>query len=210
MWSYYDRRIAFREPGAHNVLNYFLGLGVRADLATVNAELAEVRSLLRELPPAIFLDVGAGPSGEFTSQLPGRGCALDQSHTVLRNFRKNCPTVPVVRADAMLLPVACKSVGRVFISHVYGLLLPDERAALLAEARRVANEIVILDSGRPPGAQPEQWQTRSLPDQSSYPIFRRHLDIDTLANEIDGEALFDGQFFVMAAARTAPRSESIP
>jgi hypothetical protein len=202
MWSYYDRRIAFREPGAHNVVNYFLGLGVRADLATVNGELAEVRCLLQELPRATFLDIGVGPSGDFTSQLPGRGCALDQSDAVLRQFHENCPAVPVLRADAMLLPVAGKSIERVFISHVYGLLLPDEGAALLTEARRVADEIVVLDSGRPPGAQPEQWQTRSLPDETTYPIFRRHLDIDTLVNEIDGEGLFDGQYFVMAAART--------
>jgi hypothetical protein len=39
--------------------------------------------------------------------------------------------------------------GRVFISHLYGLLLPDERAELLNEAFRVGCEIVILDPGRP-------------------------------------------------------------
>jgi hypothetical protein len=100
----------------------------------------------------------------------------------------------------MALPLRTKAVGRVFISHLYGLLLPHERAALLAEASRVTEEIVILDSGRPTGAEAEEWQTRTLPDGSTYPIYRRHLDVDTLLREVGGEALFDGEYFVMIRA----------
>jgi hypothetical protein len=87
--------------------------------------------------------------------------------------------------------------GRVFISHLYGLLLPDERAELLNEAFRVGCEIVILDPGRPIGANAEEWQSRMLPDGTEHPIFRCHLDIETLIGEVGGEALFDGQYFVM-------------
>ena len=97
----------------------------------------------------------------------------------------------------MRLPLAHKAVGRVLLSHLYGLLLPAERAALIREVCRVSDEIVILDSGRPPGVEAEHWQTRTLPDSGDYPIFRRHLDVETLIDEVGGEALFDGTYFVM-------------
>ena len=200
MWHYYDRRVAYREPGAKNVLNYFLGLGASADLNEIEEELDAVRRLLRGLPVTTYLDVGCGPTGEFTSQLPGTGCAIDQSEAALRELGRRHPQLPLLRADSMRLPVADKSIGRVFISHLYGLLLPDESARLLTEVRRVANEMVILDSGRPPGIDREGWQTRSLPDGTSYPIFRRHLDVETLAGEIGGHPLLSGQYFVMASA----------
>jgi len=200
MWHYYDRRVAHREPGSENVLSYFLGLGANADLDEIEEELDAVRRLLRGLPATTYLDIGCGPTGEFTSQLPGTGCALDQSEAALRQLGHRCPQLPRLRADSMHLPVADNSIGRAFISHLYGLLLPDESAELLAEVRRAANEMVILDSGRPPGTEREGWQTRSLPDGSSYPIFRRHLDAETLADEIRGDPLFNGQYFVLASA----------
>jgi len=182
------------------VLSYFLGLGANADLDEIEEELDAVRRLLRGLPATTYLDIGCGPTGEFTSQLPGTGCALDQSEAALRQLGHRCPQLPRLRADSMHLPVADNSIGRAFISHLYGLLLPDESAELLAEVRRAASEMVILDSGRPPGTEREGWQTRSLPDGSSYPIFRRHLDAETLADEIRGDPLFNGQYFVLASA----------
>ncbi len=200
MWHYYDRRIAYREPGANNVLSYFLGLGASADLDEIEDELDAVRRILRGLPATKYLDVGCGPTGEFTSQLPGTGCATDQSEAALRQLGRRLPRLPLLRADALRLPIADNSIGRVFMSHLYGLLLPDESAELLAEVRRVAYEVVILDSGRPPGTEREGWQTRSLPDGTSYPIFRRHLEVETLADEIGGDPLFSGQYFVVACA----------
>ena len=201
MWLYYDRRVAYREPGAQNVFDYFVGLGVHANLDTINAELREISGCLGQLTATSFLDLGAGPNGTFTLQLPGRGSALDQSDAALRRLRAVAADLPLVRADAMRLPVRDKAVGRVFISHLYGLLLPDERAVLLAEARRAGHEIVILDSGRPPGARVEEWQTRTLPDGTTYPIFRRHLDVETLVREVGGDVLFGGEYFVMARTR---------
>ncbi|MGH9079607.1 MAG: class I SAM-dependent methyltransferase [Acidimicrobiales bacterium] len=197
MWAYYDRRVAQRKTGPHNVLSYFRGLGVRADLDSINVELHQVKFRLRELPSTSFLDLGAGPSGDFTRELAGDGLAMDQSMAALRSLRSAALSMALVRADAMRLPVADKALGRVFISHLYGLLLPDERAELVNEASRVGREIVILDCGRPTGANAEEWQSRTLPDGTEYPIFRRHLDIETLISEVGGEALFDGQYFVM-------------
>jgi hypothetical protein len=200
MWAYYDRRVAQREPGPQNVLSYFVGLGVDADPEDIDAELRGVGLCLSRLPTMTFVDLGAGPGGAFTLQLHGRGIAVDQSDSALQQFRTVAPRIPAVRADAMALPIRSKTVGRVFISHLYGLLLPNERASLLAEAWRVGEELVILDSGRPSGAQREEWQTRTLPDGSTYPIYRRHLDVDTLLREVGGQALFDGEYFVLIRA----------
>jgi SAM-dependent methyltransferase len=197
MWAYYDRRVAQREPGPQNVLSYFRDLGVQADVDSINAELDQVTLRLRQLPSRRFLDLGAGPSGQFTQELAGDGVAIDQSMAALRSLRSVAPFLALVRADAMRIPVSDKAFGRIFIAHLYGLLLPDERAALINEASRVGHEIVILDSGRPTGAQSEQWQTRTLPDGTEYPIFRRHFDVETLISEVGGEALFDGQYFIM-------------
>ena len=73
-----------------------------------------------------YIDVGCGPTGEFTSQLPGTGCATDQSEAALRELGRRLPRLPLLRADALRLPIADNAIGRVFMSHLYGLLLPDE------------------------------------------------------------------------------------
>ena len=203
MWLYYDRRVAFRDPGSQNVFDYFVGLGVDADRDAIESELREISRCLGQMTATSFLDLGAGPSGTFTLQLPGRGIAIDQSDAALRRLRSVAADLSLVRADVMRLPVRDKAVGRVFMSHLYGLLLPDERAVLLAEAHRAGDEIVILDSGRPSGARLEEWQTRTLPDGTTYPIYRRHLDAETLVGEVGGDVVFGGQYFVMT--RTGPQ-----
>ncbi len=197
MWAYYDRRVAPRGPGPQNVLHYFRGLGVAADLNEINSELSAVARCLGQLAATTFLDLGAGPDGTFTMQSAGRGIAIDQSEAALLQLHAVAPGLPIVRGDVMRLPVRDKAVGRVFISHLYGLLLPDERAALLTEAWRAGREVVVLDSGRPPGAEPEAWQTRSLPDGASYRIYRRHLNAEELALEVGGFVVFGGKYFVM-------------
>jgi hypothetical protein len=69
--------------------------------------------------------------------------------------------------------------------------------AFLAEARRVGEELVILDSGRPPGANAAEWQSRVLADATSYTVYKRHFDINELVAEIGGEPLFAGQYYVL-------------
>jgi hypothetical protein len=83
-----------------------------------------------------------------------------------------------------------------------GLLQADERGAFLLEARRVAPDIVILDAGRPSGVNAEEWQDRTLPEGGRYRIYRRHFDPGVLADEIGGEVLFAGRFYVLARARS--------
>jgi hypothetical protein len=79
------------------------------------------------------------------------------------------------------------------------LLLPGERESFLAEAHRVASEVVILDAGCPEGVNAEEWQERTLPGGDRYRVFRRHFDADALAAEVGGVVLFAGQFYVLVS-----------
>ncbi|MGH8891553.1 MAG: hypothetical protein ACRDV3_17550 [Acidothermaceae bacterium] len=78
---------------------------------------------------------------------------------------------------------------------------PAERAAFLAEARRVARELIVIDSALRPGVEPEQWQQRILNDGSSHRVFKRYLTAGQLAAEIGGDVVFDGSWFVAAQLR---------
>lgn len=199
MWEYYDRRVAQGARRLAHAHAYWTGLGVAVELHDIAAEAIEVERRLRSLEPVPFVEVGCGP-GTFTSMLAGSGIAVDQSHSALRLVRSQRPRVPVLRADAGRLPVRDHGVVRYFAAHLYGLLQADDRLAVLLEARRVAREIVILDAGCPVGVKPEEWRERMLPDGKHYRIYRRHFDPAVLAEEIEGEVLFAGRFYVMARA----------
>ena len=85
--------------------------------------------------------------------------------------------------------------------HFYGHLLPDERSAFLAEARRVAGELVVVDSAERDGQPAEQWQERILNDGSSHRVYKRFVTGEALAAELGGgTVLFDGRWFVAVSA----------
>ena len=194
LWTYYDRRDY--EGGVAGAFHYFSNLGVEVTPQAIDEEIREITRQLERLPPATFVDVGAGP-GVFTARLPGTGFAVDQSERALRRLRVAIAGVPVIQGDATALPLAAKAVKRVFAGHLYGHLEPDERAAFLAEVRRVADELVILDSGLPPGAVAEEWQRRSLPDGTTYTVYKRHFSIEMLSAEVCGDPLFGGRYHVL-------------
>src|SRR5439155_13441670 len=99
MWTYYDRRAFDYQGGVRGAQQYFAQLGVDSDPQAIGAELEEITRRLSEFPPAAFVDVGSGP-GVFTTMLPGKGFALDQSETALRRLRSEVSGVPVIRGDA--------------------------------------------------------------------------------------------------------------
>ncbi len=203
LWEYYDRRVTGRLPGLANAHTYWTGLGVTVEVEDIAAEAAQLERLLRGLSAVRFVEVGAGP-GTFTGYLAGRGIAIDQSRRALDALRTVVPEVPVIQADATALPVPTHAFDRFFSAHLYGLLLPSEREPFLAEAHRVASEVVILDAGRPPGVSAEEWQERTLPRGGHYRVFRRHFDADALAAEVGGVVLFAGQFYVLVGTASAP------
>lgn len=199
LWEYYDRRVAQGVPGISNAVAYWSGLGVATSADDIAAEAMQVEKALRSLPPATFVEVGAGP-GTFTNMLPGWGLAIDQSAAALRTLLKGNPSVPVLRADARHLPLTDRAVERVFATHIYGLLDAPTATAVIDEARRVAHQVVILDAGCPQGVPKQHWQQRILPDGSQWQIFRRHFTPDALADEVSGSVLFGGRFYVLIAA----------
>ncbi|HEX4862890.1 MAG TPA: class I SAM-dependent methyltransferase [Acidimicrobiales bacterium] len=199
LWEYYERRVAQGVPGIANAVAYWTGLGVDTSAHEIAVEAEQVERALRGLPPASFVEIGAGP-GTFTYMLPGRGIALDQSESALRALVNANPSMPVVRADALQVPLRDRAVERAFAAHIYGLLDAGTAGALISEARRVANQVVVLDAGCPEGVPAEHWQDRTLPDGSEWRIFRRHFSPGVLAEELGGSVIFGGQFYVLIAA----------
>jgi hypothetical protein len=199
IWEYYDRRVVQGVPGVANAVAYWSGLGVETSADEIAAEAEQLESALGRLAPSPFIEVGAGP-GTFTEKIPGKGIAIDQSQAALRTLSDRMPAVPVVRADAFHLPVHDRAVRRVFAAHIYGLLDRVSAARLISEARRVADEVLVLDAGCPEGVPREHWQDRTLPDGSRWKIYRRHFQPGDLAGEIGGSVLFGGRFYVLVGA----------
>jgi SAM-dependent methyltransferase len=198
-WEYYDRRAQEGQRTLRHAAEYWTGVGVKTTEAEIEAEGLKLRALLRSLGPATFAEVGAGP-GTFTPDLPGRGLALDQSDAALRVLRAGSPTIPAVRADACRLPFSDRALERIFATHLYGLLRKPERESFLAEAHRVADELVVLDAGRPIGVPAEQIQRRSLSGSGHFEIYRRHFNVEELAQELRGRPVFAGRFYVLVIA----------
>jgi len=84
-----------------------------------------------------------------------------------------------------------------------------ERVAFVAEARRVASELVVVDTAASDAAAPDGWQERVLRNGSRYTIYKRHFTPAQLLAELGGdrEVLFAGRFFV--AVRSCRRRPEV-
>jgi hypothetical protein len=73
------------------------------------------------------------------------------------------------------------------------------------EARRVANEIVVVDSALREGAESEKQEERMLSDGSRHEVYKRYFDSETLAKELGrGRTLLSDTWFVAVSARVWP------
>jgi demethylmenaquinone methyltransferase/2-methoxy-6-polyprenyl-1,4-benzoquinol methylase len=196
MRSYYDRRAAEYD-------DWWLGRGLFAGRPRPGwpEEVEALLGVLRELPPARTLDVACG-TGYLTRELPGEVVALDQSEGMMAVAAARLPPhVRVIQGDAVPLPFGDGEFERVFTSHFYGHLLPGERERFVAEARRVANELVVVDSARREDVPAEERQERVLNDGSRHTVYKRFFDPDALAAELGGGAvLHSGRWFVAVAS----------
>jgi demethylmenaquinone methyltransferase/2-methoxy-6-polyprenyl-1,4-benzoquinol methylase len=195
--AYYDRRAAEYDE-------WYAGQGVfaRRDRPGWHDEVDQVVRLVANLPPARTLDVACG-TGFLTRHLRGSVVGVDQSPAMVAIARSRLSSGLAIVSDALRLAIADQSFDRVLTGHFYGHLPAAERQAFLAQARRVAGELVVIDSARRPGTDPEQWQERVLNDGSRHQVYKRYFDAAGLAAELGGEPLFDGTWFV--AARTGLR-----
>jgi len=193
--EYYDRR-------AREYDDWYRGRGlfVERDRPGWDDEVAQIVDVVAALPAARTLDVACG-TGFLTRHLRGDVVALDQSESMLEEARRNAPRATFVQGDALALPVPNESFERVFTAHFYGHLDEQERERFLAEAHRVARELVVVDSSRESSEQDEAHQERVLNDGSRWQVYKRWFTSEALAAELGGaETLFAGRWFVAVRA----------
>jgi demethylmenaquinone methyltransferase/2-methoxy-6-polyprenyl-1,4-benzoquinol methylase len=193
--EYYDRR-------APEYDDWYLGTGLHAgrDRPGWAGELAELERVLAGLAPARTLDLACG-TGFLTRHLRGLVVGLDASDAMLREAQRRVPAAVFVRGDALATPFPDGSFERLFTGHFYGHLEPPARGRLLAEARRLARELVVVDSARRNTDPDEEWQERELSDGSRWQVYKRYFTGDGLAGELGGgEVLHEGRYFVAVRA----------
>jgi ubiquinone/menaquinone biosynthesis C-methylase UbiE len=193
--AYYDRR-------APEYDDWWRGSGLFTDRDRPgwHEETAALTRTLEALPPARTLDVACG-TGFVTRHLPGEITALDQSESMLELAAEKLPNAKFVRADAPDLPFADDSFERVFTSFFYGHLEEPERTVFLREARRVAPELVVVDSALTDDVEPVERQERVLGDGSRWQVYKRFFEPEELVEELGGgRTLFAGRWFVAVRA----------
>ena len=191
MKAYYDRR-------APEYDDWWRGSGLFAerDRPGWEAEVAALQAALTALEPARTLDVACG-TGFLTRHLRGEIVGLDQSESMLAEAREQAPAATFVQGDALALPFGDGSFDRIFTGHFYGHLDGPERERFLAEARRVATALVVVDSALREDVEPEERQVRVLNDGSRWTVYKRYFEPDALARELGGgETVFAGDWFV--------------
>jgi ubiquinone/menaquinone biosynthesis C-methylase UbiE len=160
-------------------------------------ETSALLTTIESLETKRTLDVACG-TGFLTRHLQGDIVGLDASETMLKISQNRVPNGEFVSGEALELPFADKSFDRVFTGHFYGHLEDKDRQQFLAEARRVAPELVVVDSAVRPDSPPESMQERMLRDGSRWEVFKRYFTGAGLAEELGGGAvLFEGRWFVV-------------
>jgi len=204
---YYDTRAPEYDDWYHGT-----GMFADRDRPGWDAAVARLERDLAALAPRRTLDVACG-TGFLTRHLPGEAVGFDQSARMLQVAAGRLPDAEFVQGDAMALPFADGEFERVFTAHFYGHLQAGERERFLAEASRVAPELVVVDAATRPDQAPEQWQTRILNDGSRFQVYKRYFDAEALAAEVGGGAVFhEGDWFVgiLSAVTPSPGSRRSP
>jgi ubiquinone/menaquinone biosynthesis C-methylase UbiE len=192
--AYYDRR-------APEYDDWWLGRGLYADRERPGweDELRLLEGVIRDLPPVRTLDVACG-TGFLTRHLPGDVVGLDASERMLEVAREQAPQARFEHGDAFSLPFEDSAFDRVFTSYFYCHLEDEERKRFLAEALRVAPELVVVASIRGDGDETERWEDRQLNDGSEWQVYKRVFEGPDLAAELKGEIVFKGRWFVVVRA----------
>ena len=198
--AYYERRAAEYD-------DWYQGTGLFAGRSRPgwHEEVDELVALVRSLPAARTLDVACG-TGFLTRHLAGYVVALDQSRAMVAIAQHRLPDGLALVGDSLALPFADGAFDRLFTGHFYGHLPPDERDRFLAEAGRVARELVVVDTAFREGVAAEGYEQRRLNDGSTHRVFKRYLVATELAAELAGEVLYAGRWFVAVRAPLARRA----
>ncbi len=192
MKAYYDAR-------APEYDDWYLGVGLYSDRIRPGweEELEGLVQAIRRMAPARTLDVACG-TGFLTRHLRGEIAGIDASERMLGIAQERVPDGDFAVGDAIELPFPDGSFDRVFTGHFYGHLEEGDRERFLAEARRVAPELVVVDSSAQHSPVAEEFQPRVLRDGSRWEVFKRYFTGEGLAEELGGgEVLFEGHWFVV-------------
>ena len=192
---YYDLR-------AREYDDFYLGRGLHEGIVRPgwDEELAHLFDVIAALPPARVLDVACG-TGFLTRHLRGEVTGIDQSEAMLDVARERCPHATFIAADAFSLPFADGSFDRVVTGHFYGHLRRGDRAVFVREARRLAPELIVVDSAPRPGVAREDIEERVLSGGSRHEVYKRYFEPEELARELGGgHVLHAGKWFVVVSA----------
>lgn len=179
--------------------DWWLGRGPFAefDRPGWDEEREELAGVVASLPPMRTLDVACG-TGFLTRHLRGEVTGLDQSDAMLTFARENAPRATFVQGDALDLPFPDGAFDRLFASYFYCHLEEDERVRFLAEARRVAPELVVVSSVLKNELPPARYEERMLQDGSRWTVFKRYFRPAELLTELGGgEILHLGHYFLV-------------
>jgi ubiquinone/menaquinone biosynthesis C-methylase UbiE len=192
---------AYYHARAREYDDWWLGHNLYADKHRPgwDEERAQLERWIEDLQPRHTLDVACG-TGFMTRRLRGDVTGLDQSDAMLDVAREQVPGGTFVQGDALELPFEDGAFERIFSSYFYCHLEEDDRVRFLAEARRVAPELVIVGSRLQSDEQAERWDERVLKDGTRWRVFKRIFDPEALARELDGRVLQQSHYFVMACS----------
>ncbi len=193
---------AYYEARAPEYDDWYEGAGSFAgrDRPAWRELLGELAASLSALPPAKTLDVACG-TGYATRWLPGEITGLDQSASMLAIAAERLPHARFVRGDAFALPFEDDAFERVTTMSFYGHLEGGDRERFLAEARRVAPELVVVDAALREDVEPEQLEERVLGDGSRWTVYKRFFTPEGLLKELDGgRIVYAGRYFVAVAS----------
>jgi demethylmenaquinone methyltransferase/2-methoxy-6-polyprenyl-1,4-benzoquinol methylase len=193
---------AYYHARAREYDDWWLQRGVFAQRADSDwqAERDLAFEAVRTLPARRTLDVACG-TGFVTRLLPGEIVGLDQSRAMLGLAAEQAPDAEYVQGDGTDLPFPDGSFERVFTSHFYGHLAEADRVRFLAEARRLAPELVVFDAALHGGEPRAEHQERVLNDGSRWSVYKRFFTADGLLAELGGgTVLHEGRWFVLVVA----------
>jgi demethylmenaquinone methyltransferase/2-methoxy-6-polyprenyl-1,4-benzoquinol methylase len=163
-------------------------------------ELLGLLEAVAALPPARTLDIACG-TGFVSQHLRGDLALLDASDEMLAIAAARLPHAQVVHADALPLPFADSSFERVFSGQFYDHLRLEERMSFLAEARRVAPELVLLEQTRG-GKHVEGFEERFLESGERHEIYTVYFSPESLLAELGGGDLrYASASFLLAVTR---------
>jgi ubiquinone/menaquinone biosynthesis C-methylase UbiE len=193
--AYYDRR-------APEYDDWYRGTGLFEQRHRPGwaEEVASLKAALASLPSHSFLDVACG-TGFLTSVLPGSIVGLDQSASMLAVARARIPHGNFVRGDALQMPFRTKQFDCLMTAHFYGHLDEATRRNFLAEARRVAKSVLLVDAALRDDVPAEEYQERVLNDGSRHMVYKRYFTPESLMTEMGvARMLYSGRWFVAALA----------